>query len=142
MKKEIKEILLIAIVISIGCVSKGKVITMTMKELQNDIEIGENYSCFKSLQPGDILKIKDEIALIEAMDWNNKTITFITLKSWPNNTVPFEGNLTHEYEIGNKIVITLHIIEIEKNGRKIEFFKEMWDGKNLIPLPPSTIQKI
>jgi DNA-directed RNA polymerase subunit beta' len=67
----------------------------------------------------------------------------------------FQGDITDDFKIGDQVKVTLHIISIDwedytgqsssykdYEGRDIEYFDEMWDGKNVHHLPRSSIELI
>lgn len=122
----------------------GKSITMSVDELQGDIEIDEEYDYqgydryysfqFKSLNPGDTMNLKDTIT---EMDYDNSDDeTFIELGDGPD--FYFEGDLTDEFDMGDEVIITLHVIHDEwdeyRDGEEChfeyEFFEEMWDRED------------
>ncbi len=127
----------------------GKTVTMSMRDFDNemddyDVDNGE----FISLDPGDTLKIKDKIVYIDSVIESGETVTYIWFETnhkgediadwveyepsygeyyYNNYDITFEGDLTDKYEIGDEVVVTLHIIEIEYNNRIMEYFEEMWN---------------
>jgi hypothetical protein len=105
---------------------------------------------FISLDPGDTLKINDKIVYIDSVIESGETVTYIwfetnhkgeDIEDWVeyepsygayyynNYDITFEGDLTDKYKIGDEVVVTLHIIEIEYNSRIMEYFEEMWDDQ-------------
>jgi hypothetical protein len=143
-----KKILVLVVSISFLSVSSGcidnnnKTVTWTAKEVWDDYVTEGNSSFFVSLDHGDTIRIRDNITKLEAgYQYKNESITYVSLTDG-QYPLPVEGNLSDEYQIGNEVLITLHIIEIETPGEKIEFFKEMWDGNDVKPMPRSAIKQI
>ncbi|UCE36578.1 MAG: zinc ribbon domain-containing protein [Thermoplasmata archaeon] len=132
----------------LGGNGNGKTVTMTAKELMDDITYTEDTWGYKSLKPGDTLKIKDEIIYIasEYDDWYEETVTYFWFKSEHKNEdiddwydsywneyedydITFKGDLTDDFEEGDEVIITLHCIKVEKYGYEREVFREVWDEK-------------
>ncbi|UCE36580.1 MAG: hypothetical protein JSW00_13830 [Thermoplasmata archaeon] len=137
-------------------------ITMTFAELIEDVESSENTLEFKTLEPGDTLKIEDEIVYIasEYDEWDEETVTYIWFKSahksediddwyddyWDdyyNYDFTFKGNLTNDFDVEDDVVVTLHVIKIDMYGYEREYFEEMWDedAQTVQNLPSSCIKK-
>ncbi|HEC76053.1 MAG TPA: hypothetical protein ENI33_02195 [Thermoplasmatales archaeon] len=137
-REKIGKLFVVAVVvfiISSGCVKEEKKI-WTAKEVKDDWVMGENASYFKSLDSGDILIVEDVIENITPR-YNpiaNYSVTYINFKSG-GYPFTFEGNLSQDFKVGDKVIITLHIIEVEKNGYKMESFAESWDAENEKPKP-------
>ena len=143
-----KKILVLALsisflIVSPGCIdNNNKTVTWAAKEVWDDYVTEGNRSFFVSLDHGDTIRIRDNITKLEAgYQYKNESITYMSLTDG-QYPLPVQGNLSDEYQIGNEVLITLHIIEIETQGEKIEFFKEMWDGNDVKPMPRSAIQQI
>ncbi|RLF47027.1 MAG: hypothetical protein DRN29_03610 [Thermoplasmata archaeon] len=136
-----------------GCAEKGTTVTMSLKELNDDFDYELNnatfyyHSFFKSLDPGDTLIIKDEIA--EKRVSGNYTLLLFT--SLPNGGLYFDGNLT-DFNAGDSIEVTVHIekdiFERQNAGQtwtfEMEVLKEGWDFEQHTTkaLPPDTIKHI
>ena len=141
----------------------GKTKTMTYDDLENNYD---SYTMgFKSLSPGDTVKIEEKLVYIasEYDDWEDETVTYIWLESahkgeteddwreyddWDedyyyyDSDFTFQSDLTSTYSAGDDVVITLHIIKIEFYGYTREFFDELWDGKQITyNLPTSCMKK-
>jgi hypothetical protein len=140
---------------------EGDTVNMDMVDLRNNF----TSDGIKNLEPGDTLIIEDEIIYI-ASDYDDeydKTVTYIWLESahadeslsdwreydYDNDEYDYfdidfkiDGDITDEYDIGDKIRITLHVIKIDDNGVTREFFEEMWDGNSVVPLTESAIKLI
>jgi len=142
MKRVGTALLVGTVIILSGCLAgnQEKMATWTVKEVWDDYMRENGTSYFVSLEPGDIVTIKDIISKISSkydphyMD----NITYIGFKSGGAPFL-FEGDLTGDYQVGDEVVITLQVIEIEVDGRTDEFFKEMWDGRDVKPVPASAI---
>ena len=163
-------LLILAFIFNSGCVEDGKskTLIMTMKEFAvDDIEQDINYDSklqtfyFKSLDEGDTVIIIDTIHNLTFVpyqeDVNMSNITELVCESvYEANPeqitqviMPFEGDLTTKFKVGDKIKITLHIITdtyvTERHGTiwtfKLETTREGWDSKKheMHPLPQSAI---
>jgi hypothetical protein len=115
---------------------EGNKYTMSFQELIDDMEDPNDFSDFKTLEPGDTVIVEDTISDI---DYDGAK-TQITFESYDAGEFVFLGDLTDEYDYGDKIRITLHIIVIEYDGKEFEFFKEMWDGESIVFLPDNVIR--
>ncbi len=106
----------------------------------------------KNLEPGDVLIIQDEVIyrvseynVVLGMNatyvWFNSTHFLENANDWYNSSssqyikfdVVIEGNVTGNYSMGDQMDITLHVVEIDSQFMKGEFFKEAWDSENEIP---------
>lgn len=136
----------------------GKTVTMSVAEFEDNINIQherdyrgyDNYIkvLFNSLEPGDTLLLKDEITDIYYNDWNETEI-IIGNDRWYD----FEGDLTDEFELGDMVVIEMHVIYISfdqtSDGTTYhnegEIFQEQWNSElnepRSVPLPRSIITK-
>ncbi|UCE36579.1 MAG: hypothetical protein JSW00_13825 [Thermoplasmata archaeon] len=145
----------------------GNDVTMTYAELEDDITYNGKYILdFISLEPGDTLRVEDEIIFIASgYDESDYEIaTRIWFKSehegedtefwyayssredkyyYHNYDFTFKGNLTDDFKVGDDVVITLHVIDVIWNGYDSEFFEEMWNKENETPqnLPRTCIKK-
>lgn len=113
------------------------------------------------LEPGDTIIIRDRLAYI-ASQQNlsiNMTVTYVwfnsshlgedeshwynpSLSRYTNFDLIIEGDLTGNYSIGDRMDITLHVIEADSDTIKGEFLEEMWDDENDVPtlvLPSSVL---
>ncbi len=148
-------ILSIAASIILNVNENGKTVIMSMREFDcemddYDLENGE----FISMESGDTLKIEDRIVYIDSVVESGETVTYIWFKTnhegeniedwvefdprygeyyYDNYDITFKDDLTNQYEIGDDVVVTLHIIEIEYNNRQMEYFEEMWDEQKNEP---------
>jgi hypothetical protein len=134
--------------------------TMTMDELLNDYEFDENGIKFRSLSPGETLIIEDQIIDIgsEYDYYTDEVVTYIQFKSTAGKRtnsfwkglyngdfsdrvdLGFQSDLTDDFKIGDDIVVTLHVINVDYYGYHFELFKEMWDGESLQYLPENCIR--
>lgn len=96
---------------------ESKTVTMTYQEHIDDWggEIDyDNYiivSYLKSVDDGDILKIKDTIVKVSySGDEDITSVCFRVDSSYGGFS--FEGNLTEEYGLNDTVIITLHIIYV------------------------------
>ena len=117
-----------------------KAITMSCDEIEDDMELEEKEDYkgydyyfsmdYKSLEPGDTLHLKDEITDIDYYGG----VTEIYLDD--DDDFRFEGDLTDEFDEGDIVIITLHVISIEYDESmggstfhiEGESFEEMWDS--------------
>ena len=170
MKDDIKLLVIVGllIVVSIfnsGCLEsrENKAIIMNMREFVNDSTSNKDYDSkiqtiyFKSLDEGDTVNIIDTIYNLTFVPYqegvNMSNITKLVCKSVyePNKKciMPFEGNLTAKFKKGDKIKITLHIIEDtyqdDRYGTiwtvKLETSREGWDSEKneMCPIPQAAI---
>ena len=142
-----------------GCLeSDNKSITMTAREFWNDNSFSEDnktriYKTFLvSLDAGDTVIIKDIIHNMSYRTSDNYTL--IECNSLLNQPSPFpiKGDITDEFKVGDKIMLTLTIIEVTTTREmydeiwtwKIETIKESWDNvnKTIKPIPQTYIQKM
>jgi ABC-type transport system involved in multi-copper enzyme maturation permease subunit len=112
----------------------------------------EGKADLKNLEPGDALIIQDkalyivsEYNIVLGMDvtyvWFNSTHFLESESDWYNSSssqyikfdVVIEGNVTGNYGVGDQMDITLHIIEVDSQFMKGEFFEEAWDSENEMP---------
>jgi hypothetical protein len=104
------------------------------------------------LDPGDTVIIKD---IIHNMSYRaSDNYTLIECNSLLNQPSPFpiKGDITDEFRVGDKIMLTLTIIEVittremynEQWTWKIETIAESWDYLNntIKPISQSYIQKM
>jgi len=105
-----------------------------MQEFMYD-EFNQYQYGFRTLEPGDTLKIKDTITDIYYDDWEETTyIQFV------GGGLPFDGDLTKRFNVYDEVIITLHIIEISDYNYSFEYFEEGWDGDSYVPFPSSSIK--
>ena len=138
MNGKAKNLFVLAVIVFIilaGCTKEEKKI-WTAKEVKEDWVTGENGSYFKSLDPGDVLIVEDIIENITPRynPFQNYSVTYISFKSG-GYPFTFEGNLSGDFKVGDRVIITLHIIGVEKNGYEMEGFAESWDAENEKPKP-------
>jgi hypothetical protein len=129
----------------------GKTIFMNMREFDNEMEDYDFYNWgFTSFEPGDTLKIEDKIVYIDSVYEGGETVTYMWFETnhmgeelgdwieydsssgeyyYIDYDITFEGDLTDKYAIGDEVVVTLHIIEIEYNNQIMEYFEEMWNDQ-------------
>jgi ABC-type transport system involved in multi-copper enzyme maturation permease subunit len=105
------------------------------------------------MDPGDAIMISDRVEHIASRFESifNKTVTYVWFNSshegentsdWYNVSIDFyenfdviiEGDQTDDYIVGDIMVITLHVTELEfevdQKVIKVEFIKELWDSEN------------
>jgi hypothetical protein len=154
--------ILYATVISSDSDSDDDAKTMNMDDLENEFLFSEDFALnFKTLSPGDTVKIRDEIVYIaDDTDWfTDEEVTYIWLKSahkyedvddwrdpydgeYYDSDFTFQGDITDDYGKGDTVEITLHVIEIKVEGFTMEYFSEMWDGDEPCDLPENCIKLI
>jgi hypothetical protein len=142
MKGVLAAVIIVVIVIVLAAVlflalsdeeSKGETATMDMLELvYNEYDIYENG--FRTLGDGDTLIIEDTIIGIYHDDWDGTTEIYFV-----GGSLYFQGDLTSRYSVYDKVVITLHIIEINYAGYTWEYFEEGWSGNRVVPFPATCI---
>lgn len=148
-----------SILITSGCLEGGnRSVTMTAREFWNDHSFSEDnktkvYKTFLvSLDAGDTVIIKD---IIHNMSYRvSDNYTLIECNSLLNQPSPFpiKGDITDEFKVGDKIMLTLTIIEAtttremynEEWTWKMETINESWDNlnKTIKPIPQNYIQKM
>ena len=141
MKKIAVAAAIVAIFMLLGCVGT-KTYTMNMNEVLKDMVTNTNttqhtyYSGFKTLNKGDTLIIKDSIF---NMTYNQRyNATLVLFSSNKSNGLIFAGDITNDFKDGEKVKVTLHIIEdkfdytYQGQTWKIdmEYYKEGWDMQN------------
>ena len=147
------------LVITTGCLEGGnKSMTMNAGEFWNDHSYSENnktrvYKTYLvSLDAGDTVIIKD---IIHNMSYRaSENFTLIECNSLLNQPSPFpiKGDITNEFKVGDKIMITLTIIDVTTTKEmydetwtwEMETINERWDNLNntIIPIPQKYIQKM
>jgi ABC-type transport system involved in multi-copper enzyme maturation permease subunit len=109
---------------------------------------------FLGLEPEDTIIIEDQVMGISS-EYNasiGMSITYVQFNIPPvdgNQTDPItqllfqylnpiviEGNHTDDYQVGDTIRITLHIIKVDSGFIKGEFIEELWDEENDLPKFP------
>lgn len=115
---------------------------------------------FLGLEPEDTVIIEDQVVAISS-EYNatvGTSVTYVQFNIPPvdgNQTDPLtqllfqylnpmviEGNHTDDYQVGDTIRITLHIIKVDSGLIKGEFIGELWDSENdfpKFPLPASVL---
>ena len=147
---------IVLIFLFVGCIgskNKANTVTMDMNEVMHDMEMKIDnsshyyYNGFKSLNPGDILIIKDEIENLSYSPQYNATMIIF----YSNNSrgLFFEGDLENKFHIGDSVKIKLHIIEdkFEYPYQGVmwtidfERYKEGWNSESHMPklLPENVI---
>lgn len=163
MKKIISGIIFLValqgIMITSGCLEgDNKSVTMTVGEFWNDHSFSEDnktkiYKTFLvSLDAGDTVIIKD---IIHNMSYKaSGNYTLIECNSLLNQPSPFpiQGDITDEFKVGDKIMLTLTIIDVsitremynETWAWEMETIDESWDSlnKTIKPIPQTCIQKM
>jgi hypothetical protein len=152
-------IILAAVFLLITPEEEGDTVTMDMNDLRKNFTADG----LKNLTAGDTIYVEDEIIyMADKYDEDYETtVTYIWLESahggeslsnwrvydysddeydYINMDFTIEGDITDEYDTGDKIRITLNVIIIDDNGETREFFDEMWDGKKIVPLLESIIK--
>lgn len=147
------------LVIISGCLENGnRSVTMNAWEFWNDHSYSEDnktriYKTFLvSLDEGDTVIIKD---IIHNMSYRaSENYTLIECNSLLNQPSPFpiKGDITDEFKVGDKIMLTLTIIDVaipremynETWIWEMETISEGWDSLNntIQPIPQSYIQKM
>ena len=131
---------------------------MNAGEFWNDHSYSENnktrvYKTYLvSLDAGDTVIIKD---IIHNMSYRaSENFTLIECNSLLNQPSPFpiKGDITNEFKVGDKIMITLTIIDVTTTKEmydetwtwEMETINERWDNINntIIPIPQKYIQKM
>lgn len=145
------------VVLSCGCLSSEDehLTTMTLKEVINDYKKNWNDSTkvysywLESLNDGDTLVIKDTLKDIFYQEDEN--FTLIHFESSANTSFGIEGDITNNFDNGDVVTLTTHIIEVsfkeedQQTGQvwtvRLETFEEGWDNKNhtALPFPRSCI---
>lgn len=150
----------------------GNTITMTAKELQNDMNLDSDWTTYfkmlyDSLKEGDTLILQDTISQIFFNSDENVTkISFnITSEDEAGYTLInyyFEGNITDSYQIDDEVKITVTIKHVEFTyesatgtmNYELELFDEQWESEEYFttnlasiyggfkPLTESYIEKI
>ena len=111
---------------------------MTVKDFQKEVNSwSDRYGDFRSVEPGDIIKIKDNIVNITTgYDfYTGISYTGIKFASTYNDEIyresdidlSFIGNLTDKFEIGDNIIITLHVEESRQGTYTFEIIEEFED---------------
>lgn len=137
---------------------ENNVITMTMEQLNNDYNLSIDNNTrratlvYKSLDEGDTLIIRDTL---NSMTYNaSGEYTLIDFESSANSFTSIEGDITTVFKKGDRIELTLHVINIiytrsnpytgEIWTFEHEAFKEGWDSENatFIPIPQQYITLI
>ena len=163
-------IIILASLSFFGFNENKKTVIMNYQQYKDDIRYSVGYGLgFESLEPGDTLEIEDEIRYIasEFDSYNQEWVTYIwfnsthhgeTVDNWrklyywddedysySNYDLTFKGNLTNLYKIGDKVIVTLHIVEIKWYGYEIEYFEEMLSNDeelNYQYLPETCIEHV
>jgi hypothetical protein len=163
MKKIISGIIFLLVlqmlVITSGCLEgQNKSVTMNAWEFWNDHSYSENnktriYKTFLvSVDAGDTVIIKD---IIHNMSYRaSEDYTLIECNSLLNQPSPFpiQGDITNEFTVGDKIMLTLTIIDVtiakemynETWAWEMETIAEGWDNLNntIKSIPQKYIQKM
>jgi hypothetical protein len=131
--------------LSSGCISEEK--ESSKESSNNDDELNGNYTTmheflddmievddghvFKSYGEGDEVEIIDIIIQIEYHSDDDVTsLLFKSQESKPLATF-FKGDLTSNFEVNDKIIITFHIIKIDMgNGNYMEFPEEAYNSES------------
>ena len=180
MKKELISLGLCCIIIVIlfcGCTQQdnngdstnGKTVTMTVKELSDDMAPPENLLSltilYNSLENRDTLILQDTIPEITYVsdtqstniryEWTEEQGGGTLTKSW---TLRVDGDITDEFQVGDEFKLTVTIKHVAISNPlgegeiELEIFEEEWVSEdyfieNLVtgglkPLPQSCIEKI
>jgi hypothetical protein len=143
-----------------GCLDSknNDIVTMNAREFWNDHTFSEDnetliyQTILKSLDTGDTLIIKD---IINNMTYRAiENYTLIECKSLLGQPAPFpiKGDITDEYWIGDKIMLTLTIITVTTTRQmygetwiwEMETIRERWDSNNnsIAPIPRQYINRV
>ena len=153
--KKVGIVAIAGIFLLLGCVGNNtaKTFTMSMDEVLQDMKYSVNgsdvYMNFKTLDPGDVLIIKDKIYNMSYNPERNATV-IVFESNETSGYLFFSGDLTSELHNGENVKVKLHIIgnvEFTQNyygyvyNYHMEYYKESWDAKNhtLKYLPSDTI---
>jgi len=164
-------IILMLLLFTCGCTQQddsengGKTVTMTARELQNDVSSDTDWSTYytmlyTSLDDGDSLIIQDTVSNISYnLDTDTTTLTFEWIEDGENNSLAlyFEGDITITYQPGDKVKISVKIeyvkFSYEDFNFELEIYEEQWvskeyfksnmdsGGEGIKPLPQSSIEK-
>jgi len=119
--------------------SSGKTVVMSAEEYMDDL-LKSNISGFRGmfsfhvLNAGDTLTLRDNISATEYEPVYNDT--FVSLKSsyWRPLNLFIQGNITGKYIVGDKVEISLHIIEVNfsylGNDYSVKIIAEGWKNLN------------
>ena len=113
--------------------NSGKTVVMNVTQYLNDGNYVKNdtkhefFIDFRSLNPGDILIIKDRLFQEPKYDYDNVTKMYVTRLSicssgkysWPI-VIYVDKNVTSEYKMGDLVEVTLHIKHYD--------IKEKWNN--------------
>ena len=143
-------VLLAAALALAGCIGKeANAVHMTISELMQDSEkYVDNETLFyhygyKSLKPGDILVIEENISSKQS----SENFTFLSFASDPSVGMYFGANLT-DFNVGDRVKMTFHVVEdtfekisgMQKWTYDLEVFEEGWDFQQHAPIPfPSSV---
>ena len=148
------------LVVMNGCLNSenSNRVTMNAWEFWNNHTFSEDNetliyrSMLESLDTGDILIIKDIINNISYRSIENYSL--IECKSLLGQPSPFpiEGDITNEFMIGDRIMLTLTIINVNTTRQmygqtwiwEMETIQERWDSLNnsIVPIPRHYIHRI
>jgi hypothetical protein len=95
--------------------------TITYNEFLLDYTETSNGSNYESYDHGDTVHIKDKIHFISSSG-NYSFIQFESTGNALGSILQLRGNLTDEYHIGETVIVTLHIYEVENNGILYELY--------------------
>jgi len=139
MKRRIIVVLIIVVLIALvvmfsGCLEEGTqsqvqnsdedenaIVYNSDVEFQEDFRLREGKFCFSRLSPGDTAKVYDPISYLKYVPEDDKTN--VQFSSYNANEkyeyvyALFKGDLTDELAVGDKVIITRHIIL--DNGHEI-----------------------
>ncbi len=105
---------------------------ITMAELMEDfVKYDSGGGFFRSYDDGDTVKIKDIILYIETTSpSSNQTYIWFdsTGKDGYSSALVFEGNLTPYYHVGDKVIVTLNIVEFHQGERTYEAWGKLSGG--------------
>lgn len=103
---------------------------ITMNDLKDDfVELDGGGGYFLSYDHGDTVIIKDTILDIEAPPPSGNQ-TYIWFESTGKDgygwAMVFYENLTEEYQVGDDVTITLHIVQYERDGIILEAYTKLY----------------